>query len=315
MAKTWAFQCVYFGAELVWPGDVVRLLNADLVDLIGPPGAVKPGEDRAFFLRVAILYKAPESDSLKIGGEVWTLDEDERDGSPKVNGVNGSATPEERSPAPVTNGKDSSTSPKASNGTPPAAAAARPPQPADLPQHMPRPPAGCTWQLLTAPGTQAHFDLDFLAGRVHPLPAAINARERIREVRASWELLPLGLRVGHGASRAASVGEEEELVEEDDGELALSLNDEQRSLVLAGLKPAVRVYTQVRPSPPSRLLALQPSAVAYSLNCTQAGQWRPTRQDAVLEAEKLASVRPPPPLSLSPLSSSLCSRSLSRSRR
>ncbi|GAA5842519.1 hypothetical protein JCM9279_003606 [Rhodotorula babjevae] len=264
VVKTWAFQCVYFGAELLWPGDVVRLLNTDLVDLLGPEGAVEPGEDRGFFLRVAIVYKAPDADSLKVGGEVWTLDEDEGAGSRKLNGVNGSAPAKERSPAPSTSSNGSSTSPKVTG------AAARPRQPADLPPHMPPAPAGRSWRLLTAPGAQAHFDLDFLGGRVHPLPAAINSRGRIRDVRASFA--GLGRRLGGPGlldedDEAAGEREleEDDEVEADPGELALTFNDEQRALVLAGLKTGVRLYTQV-------------------------GTWRPSRQIAILKAEEQASL-------------------------
>ncbi|GAA5898933.1 hypothetical protein JCM8208_005431 [Rhodotorula glutinis] len=258
-AMTWAFQCVYFGAELIWPGDVVRLLNPNLVDLLGPKGAVKPGEDRVFFLRVAILFKAPESDSLKFGGEVWTLDEvvddeEERAGSPKVNGnsaVDSSTAKQHSSTSITTNGNGSSTSPVV-NG---AAAAARASSPAALPRHMPPPPAGHTWRLLTEPGTQGHFDLDFVGSRVYPLPAASNSRERIRVVGESVAQF----RIGEGGA-SASPGSREE----DDADAALGLTDEHRALVLAGLRPTTQLYMRV-------------------------GTWRPSRQDAIIDAEKQAS--------------------------
>ncbi|GAA5930109.1 hypothetical protein JCM3775_004517 [Rhodotorula graminis] len=262
-AKTWAFQCLFFGAELVWPGDVVRLLNTNLVDLIGPKGAVQPGEDRVFFLRVAILFKAPDADTLKFGGDVWTLDEvadgDESGGSPpKVNGdgVDGPPPANERSSGPVANGNDSTTAHHVDG----PAAAARPSAPAQLQAHMPPPPAGRAWKLLTEPGTQAHFDLDFIGSRYRPLPPASDSRERIREIGESFA------RLGLGEDRASmGSGEADEAdVDMDGGEGALRLSDEHRALVLAGLKPTVQLYMMV-------------------------GTWRPNRQDAIIEAEKQAS--------------------------
>lgn len=271
-AQAWAFQCVYFGAELVWPGDVVRLLSADLPDSLGPEVAAiaKAREDRAFFLRVAMVYKPANSGSLRLAGEVWALEDAVHvQDEPRANGSNG--PPGTGGPGPTTNG---AAPPAELNGS-----AARPPTPVGFP----RAPAGLQWKQVTAPGRQAHFDLEFIGGRVHPLPAAYDTRARIADVRESFA--PLEAQRAEVEARRAEGAEGGELDLDEGGE-ALTLNDEQRSLVLAGLKPTVRMYMRVR-----LCASVGDQCRAGSDGIEQLGAWRATRLDAILEAEKRASVR------------------------
>ncbi|BGP48141.1 hypothetical protein JCM10450v2_004013 [Rhodotorula kratochvilovae] len=258
-ARVSAFQSVHFGAELLWAGDMVRLLGTDFAErLLGRD--LDAGEDRAFFLRIACIYKQPETETLKFGGEVWALRDVDAPEKPALNGDIDAAAP-----APASGASSSSApaaAPAASTSSAPAPAVATPaappangtaapgrpspstppPAPTPIPQ-LPRAPAGLKWVQISPAGSQVHLDIEFVGGRVHPLPRAMDTRERIQRARESF-----------------APTEREQV----DGEEALSLNDEQRAVVLAGLKPTVRMYMRV-------------------------GTWRADRVVALIEAEKAAS--------------------------
>ncbi|GAA5824080.1 hypothetical protein JCM3770_006056 [Rhodotorula araucariae] len=232
-ARVWAFQSVHFGAELLWAGDMVRLLKADFSDLLG--NDADAGADRPFFLRIACIYKQPKTETLKFGGEMWAL----QDADPPVE------EPASNGAAPGMQDGAASTSSAADGATASGFSSTSTPPPAPTPmQQLPRAPAGLRWvQVSSTTAGQVHLDIEFIGGRVHPLPAGLDSPERIAKVRESFAPTERAL---------------------EDGAEALSLNDEQRAVVLAGLKPTVRMYMRV-------------------------GTWRADRVVALIAAEKDAS--------------------------
>lgn len=77
--RSWAFQSTYFGAELVWTGDFVRVMDADAnefetVEYESPPTSLG---QRALFMKVFAIYKVNSAEDqpglVKLAGELWEL--------------------------------------------------------------------------------------------------------------------------------------------------------------------------------------------------------------------------------------------------
>ena len=77
--RSWAFQSTYFGAELVWTGDFVRVMDADgnefeTIKYESPPTSLG---QRALFMKVFAIYKVNSGEDqpglVKLAGELWEL--------------------------------------------------------------------------------------------------------------------------------------------------------------------------------------------------------------------------------------------------
>ncbi|GAA6011911.1 hypothetical protein JCM10207_003427 [Rhodosporidiobolus poonsookiae] len=263
--RSWGYQSILWGGELIWSGDVVRLMHNSPTAF--PPELEDPSPgslDRSLFLRVESIYKDAESGRLKVAGEVYELRDLQRDPplkaaevggamsmfetSPGVNGVDGASAsspkPNGAGPAPPpTNGTSApppppNVDPKTGASVPVPASAAS----IALTRALPPAPHGYAWHGLTAPGSQVHCEVEFLAGRYHVLPKELDRADKINEL---LEALAVH---GRGLS---------------EGEQAPELDWAQRAVVLAGLKPAARLY----------------------MKC---GEWKSDRSVALIDAEKAA---------------------------
>ncbi|GAA5851130.1 hypothetical protein JCM8547_004140 [Rhodosporidiobolus lusitaniae] len=243
LIRTWAFQSVHWGAERIWVGDLARLMHDEKSPFLAHL-AHKPSDgskDRALFLKVTSIYKDATTGRAKICGDVWELKElDDVAGA-----SNGTVTTEAKGKEKERNlvepnGADASgpTSKDLTTSTPPPS----------TDNNLPTSPAGYSWRLLSSDATQIHCEVEWLAGRFHPLPLSLNNIQTIRQVLAT-ELLA-------DESKADAAGEGGA------GDSA-TLTWEQRGLVLAGLKPASRLY----------------------MKC---GAWISTRHEQVIFAEKTA---------------------------
>ncbi|BGP24611.1 proteophosphoglycan ppg4 [Rhodotorula toruloides] len=252
--KSWAFQSLHWGAELIWTGDFVRLIY--------PFGgheestALKPTDPdhRALFMRVLAIYKTNETvgdverGTGMIGGEIWEL----RDFAAAKCAANGDASEAEPSGQNGTAGGPTNgagvISPTALDGKQKSLSPS--PNAAD---NLPPAPAGMYWYRLTAPSTGVHVTLDYLAGRYHPLPKSLNTQQKIKEALATLDAMDDSAQesdVQNGAEVAQTVD--------------VALPSDQRMMLLAGLRPAQRLY----------------------MKC---GAYKGTRHTAVVEAERNAS--------------------------
>ncbi|GAA5977784.1 hypothetical protein JCM11641_006071 [Rhodosporidiobolus odoratus] len=264
--RSWAFQCLHWGAERIWTGDFVRLMHSNTGPLPLQHEPTPGSLDRALFMKILALFKDQETGHLKIGGEVFEL-RDLKNDAPPEGASNGAMSMFEKSAPPPTsaapspaglppdnvvsghgevNGsgkgkktEDQSTgtngngingsangtfSTSTSNGHVPVPASA-----ASVASSLPTPPVGFEWRALSSPTHQITAEIEFLGGRYHPLPKSLNRRDKIDELlKSSLLAAPDG---GGGAGGAASAGV--------DGS---SMTWEQRAIVLAGLKPAFRLY-------------------------------------------------------------------------
>ncbi|GAA5941402.1 hypothetical protein JCM10213_006075 [Rhodosporidiobolus nylandii] len=255
--KSWAFQSVHWGAERIWVGDFVRLMhNTDVeLPLDRPPSA--GSKDRALFLKIFSLYMDADTDRVKLGGDIWELRDLVNDPPlPSEGGATMSDIEKISAPAPA-NGSNG-TGPSSANGVNGAAAAngvngtangtqprrggsatpVLPPEAAGSPSspsasELPPPPEGYVWRPLTHGSHQVHCEIEFLAGRYHPLPKALNRRDLIDEILATPELKEDAAAVAMAAVNGAA---------ESSRANGAALSYDQRAVVLAGLKPAFRLY-------------------------------------------------------------------------
>lgn len=247
--KSWAFQSLHWGAELIWTGDFIRLIYPFGGE--DDSSAIKPTDPdgRALFMKVLAIYKTNDTvDDVErgtgmIGGEIWELrDFGATNGA--ANGVAGEARPSRLNgvaPAGLaanvsagastaTNGVDG-ISPTAVDGKQKSASPT--PSAADK---LPPAPAGMYWHRLTAPSTGVHVTLDYLAGRYHPLPKSLNTRQKIEEALATLDAMD-------ESAQMNAIQNGEQPVQTVD----VALPSEQRMMLLAGLRPAQRLYMKVRP--------------------------------------------------------------------
>lgn len=112
-----------------------------------------------------------------------------------------------------------------------ALAALTPGTPASI-DALPAPPIGYVWRLLTLSTQQVHVQLEYLAGRYHPLPKELDRTDVLRTVVQSEVLSGSGGAPVENDPRGGEGG----------GGSSAGLTWEERGVVLAGLKPAYRLY-------------------------------------------------------------------------
>ncbi|BGP32040.1 hypothetical protein JCM10296v2_003819 [Rhodotorula toruloides] len=262
--KSWAFQSLHWGAELIWTGDFIRLIYPFGGHEDSTPIKPTDPDHRALFMKVLAIYKTNdtvndvERGTGMIGGEIWEL----RDfaaargaanghaseaGPSGQNGMAGGSTNGSAGPSTAANGVGG-ISPTALNGKEKSAS---PSPTAD--DKLPPAPTGMYWHRLTAPSTGVHVTLDYLAGRYHPLPKSLNTQQKIKEALATLDAMDEAAQTSamqNGSEPAQTVD--------------VALPFEQRMMLLAGLRPAQRLY----------------------MKC---GAYKGTRHTAVVEAERNAS--------------------------
>ncbi|KAM0756413.1 hypothetical protein T439DRAFT_29001 [Meredithblackwellia eburnea MCA 4105] len=101
---------------------------------------------------------------------------------------------------------------------------------------MPEPPPGYLFKRITPPGEEIHVEVEYLAGRYYPLPKHLEAKEVTDKIAASVE----------------AVAEEDEKSEKE-----RYMDADVRSIVLAGLLPAYRVYMHCHVWMEDRMKALK----------------------------------------------------------
>lgn len=151
--KSWHFQQLWWGAELIWSGELVRLITTDefWTPEIQPSGQAN---DRAHFLKISAIWKhhsrADQAQVAMLSGHVYELREvkDEQ---------------------PAVEGKDASDS--KGKGNAPLLTKAK--KKKKLPIYMPRPPAG--YEFVRLSKHEMHVDASFIAGRYYPLPAHVDS--------------------------------------------------------------------------------------------------------------------------------------------
>ncbi|ORY92832.1 hypothetical protein BCR35DRAFT_323209 [Leucosporidium creatinivorum] len=168
------YQCLWWGGERIWSGELVRLVpNLDSFPE-GPIPHSKGANQRSLFLQISAIYKDKETDQAKLAGKLFELRdlkgvteiEGEEGGSAlsriegtgsSSNGVNG-------------NGKGKSTSPSLS------------PSPSILDPHLPSPPPGFEFRSLNRRGSSTVIDAEYVAGRYYNLPLSLQSRQEIERV-------------------------------------------------------------------------------------------------------------------------------------
>lgn len=150
--KSWHFQQMWWGAESIWSGELVRLMtNADSdfwPEGLKPSGRV---DERGHFLRITGVWKHESADEGKsaaiVSGQVYELRE-----------IDSSAPP---SGSSTSKGSQSRSS---------------------RPMYMPAAPDGYEFARVGDRHTEMHVDASFIAGRYYELPESLNKRETIKKV-------------------------------------------------------------------------------------------------------------------------------------
>lgn len=270
------YQCLWWGGERIWSGELVRVLTDDELFPAGclprSPGA----ETRSLFLRVDTIYKDGESDQAKVAGRLYEL----RDlkGVTVVEGDGGGSAMSKFETTTTTTttttkhygqaNSNGGLSPSTSTSTSHSNA-----HPILLDHHLPPPPPGFEFRLLTPVDSHATFDAEYLAGRYYELPPALRKRETIDAV-------------------LLEIGEEQEVVDD-------QLTVEIRAMALAGLTRARVLYMAVS----TELRKGERKSVTGLTNWReQAATWTTDRLTTVRNAEDTSQVRardscllPPPP--------------------
>ncbi|BGP08033.1 hypothetical protein JCM10049v2_003878 [Rhodotorula toruloides] len=262
--KSWAFQSLHWGAELIWTGDFIRLIYPFGGHEDSTPIKPTDPDHRALFMKVLAIYKTNDTvDDVErgtgmIGGEIWEL-RDFAAAKGAANGLTSEAVPSGRNGAASTSMNGSAGPSTAANGVDGISPAtlngkeksASPAPTAD--DKLPPAPAGMYWHRLTAPSTGVHVTLDYLAGRYHPLPKSLNTQQKIKEALATLDAMD-------EAAQTSAMQDGSEPAQTVD----VALPFEQRMMLLAGLRPAQRLY----------------------MKC---GAYKGTRHTAIVEAERNAS--------------------------
>lgn len=151
----WHYNSIWWGAEHIWAGELVRFLtDAGVVE----PHEQSPGADqRGCFLKIAAIYKNTEAQTGKVVGVVYELAEvSVSEGHVNV-ASGGSAMSAFEKKAPCGSGKGEE-------------------------MFMPAPAPGYVFRRLTPPGGAVHLDIEYIAGRYYPLPEALQTPEKLEEI-------------------------------------------------------------------------------------------------------------------------------------
>ncbi|GAA5897515.1 hypothetical protein JCM6882_003505 [Rhodosporidiobolus microsporus] len=278
--NSWSYQCLFWGAERIWPGDMVRLMFNDAAAFSSLPSAASsssgaPADERygnpapvsipgptpklvtqpspasagrSLFMRIFNIYKDAETNRVMVSGEVWEL-RDLKTDPPLSLGANGHGAGgvtngamsmfEKKAPPP----RSSNSPPAASNGAKGPDGLYRLPDSASTAvQTVPPAPPAFEWRLLSSPSRHTACEVEHLGGRYHPLPPGSvldGNRAAVDQVLESPGLSgpQQGTKEQQGEGRGGS---------------GASLGWEERAVVLAGLRPAFRLFMKCAKASSSR---------------------------------------------------------------
>lgn len=209
-SSLWHYQAIWWGAEKIWSGELVRVLVESSEDAAAPnlpspstssSSSSKPRTLKSRLLKISAFYK--DSENLgRVVGSFYQL----RDlaGATTINGDFGGSALSKFELGSQKSKKD----------------------------HMPSPPPGFEWQLVTPLDSEVHLEVEVIAGRYYPLPS---------DIAQSRENIDAALR--HAKDEEEGMDVSGELGEDQTRE---NWTTSTRALALAGLLPSVMVYMKVR---------------------------------------------------------------------
>jgi hypothetical protein len=303
---SWQFQSVFWGAEHIYSGDIVRLMQCPNMSGVLAQEASGDEQDRTLIMKVATIYKDAETGRAKIGGEIYEL-RDLRLGPPPEAVIVGGAMSAFEKAQPSTSALNGSSAPTSQdkgkekekenegvdggvsgvsngvNGSDKIDYEARndgrkggpykqPRSAASVVDTFPQPPVGYVWRLLSASNQQVHVELEYLGGRFHPLPKELDRPDVLE-------------RVLNADAFDISKQADEPKGGEGGGGDAAKLTMEERAVVLTGLKQTYRLYMS------AFLLSPFPPYDADLIPFAECGHYRDNRNGQIIEAEKAAAVR------------------------
>lgn len=184
------YHSLWWGGERIWSGEFIRLLGDGTTQVPAPgPNA---GPERVLCLAVRAFYRDSSSKKTMVAGILYELmdydvsevGEESAEEGEEAHGV-------VRDPGTV--------------------------------RHMPAPPAGFAFKLLTPDHHETEFEVEYIAGRYYPLPQRLDSREVIAKCIAR----------GQAEQKSHS------------GPLSMPLDQDLRSLALAGLLNSSMVFMLV----------------------------------------------------------------------
>ncbi|GAA5824132.1 hypothetical protein JCM11251_001534 [Rhodosporidiobolus azoricus] len=255
--NSWSYQCLCWGAERLWCGDMVRLMfNGPATYPTPPPAehvttsvspaqtpllAVQPSPGtarRTLFMRIDNIFKNSSTNRTQVAGDIYEL-RDLRDDPPLADGkgnVDGTTTGtmsmfEKKAPRQ----RDERTASPASidgEGEKDKNPLYRLPDSAYTASHtLPAPPPLYEWRLLSSPTRHTACEVEHLAGRYHPIARGSLLEDR-NAIDTVLESPTLGSAQVEGREQQGEGG----------GGSGAALSVEERAVVLAGLRPAFRLF-------------------------------------------------------------------------
>ncbi|GAA5914780.1 uncharacterized protein JCM6883_001093 [Sporobolomyces salmoneus] len=288
--NNWFYQSIYFGSELVWVNDFVRVIHHRDQDLPPHHQLSEGAQDRSLFMQIHAIWKDQASGNVKLTGQIYQLKDlmqhEEGAGTGSV-GVVGEAVGglgamsifEKRtspsiastpgggggavaaSPVPVAStSQNGDNSTAAANDETVVDETSTPPQSSSPFHSTPLPPApeGFEFNRVTPGESQISLSLDYLAGRYYPLPKSLNSRAKIDPILESFPFGPV----------FEEVEVDGEMVEKK--KMDVQLSEHHRAIALAGLTPAVALYCKATRWKGDRMTAL---TEAETTSCTEVANW------------------------------------------
>ncbi|GAA5970472.1 hypothetical protein JCM3765_007631 [Sporobolomyces pararoseus] len=270
--NNWFYQSLYFGSELIWINEFVRIIHSPKQSLPPHHELSKGSNEKSLFMQLQAIWKDQESGQVKLTGQLYELrdlminDEGAGMGSigAGIGGLGAMSIFEKKSPH--SGGTSPGAARSASNGQEGGSGGdsislvdetSTPPQTNSAAFYsIPLPPApeGFEFNRLTPGESQITMSLDYLGGRYYPLPKHLNSRQKIDEILASYP---------HG-----SEGDEDEIDEKNKTDVQLT--DSDRAIALAGLVPAYGLYCKATRWKGDRATALVDAEVSA---CQEVGQY------------------------------------------
>jgi hypothetical protein len=173
MADT-QFQSLWWGAERIWVGELVRILSNDAAFALG----VVRDERHSLLLKITGIFRSSDRKTATISGALYDLEEENKAESHHAKQrLDGSAKKAQH---------------RSNKST----------YPADMP---PAPP-GYSFHLLTPGRQELHLDVEYIAGRYYPLPPHLQTKQAIERGLQNVSDELEGARLTENARRLALAG-------------------------------------------------------------------------------------------------------------
>ncbi|GAA5992760.1 hypothetical protein JCM5350_003377 [Sporobolomyces pararoseus] len=277
--SNWFYQSLYFGSELIWINEFVRIIHSPKQSLPPHHELSKGSNEKSLFMQLQAIWKDQESGQVKLTGQLYELRDlminNEGAGtgsigagigglgamsifekkSPHSGGTGGGASPGARSMSNGVGGGGGGDSVVDETSTPPQTNSS-----SQAFYSIPLPPApeGFEFNRLTPGESQITMSLDYLGGRYYPLPKRFNSRSKIDEILASYP---------HDSDDDE---DEMEQQREKKKKVDVQLTDADRAIALAGLVPAYGLYCKATRWKGDRATALVDAEVSA---CQEVGQY------------------------------------------